>query len=286
MTEISRRRALGLGMVALAGGVGAAAVGALPASGAESAGAAPAHDAGVDEVGAQVTCVSPSSLATHTAIGGATLVYESTGDPANVQINEAFFQRLYSWRNFYYSNNPWSLLSSVWNYGAYANRPGSWHCAGRALDITRGYGTNTGNTLQFLARYDIWSAYTGSTLVLYRRRYWAAAASLHYYFRDTLTYRFNADHHNHIHVDNGQSGTNLTTFSTGSGTQVQSVQAMLSYVWGYSERNTGWSDSIDGDRCAAVLARVGYGGRITTSQRHWLQFLQVTCRKGTGLEAY
>lgn len=276
MTDsISRRRTLGLGVAAVAGGIGAAALGALPAVGSDSG-----------ENDAQAYCVDSSTLTRHTAIGGATLIYEPTGDARTDLFNEAFFQRLYNWRIFYYNNNPWSLLSSVWNYGAYANRPGSWHCAGRALDITRGYGTNIGNTLQFLARYDIWSGYTGSTRVLYSRRYWAAAASLHYYFRDTLTYRFNADHHNHIHVDNGQSGTSLTTFSTSSGTQVQSVQAMLSYVWGYSERNTTWDDSVDGNRAAAVLSRIGYGGRITSGQNYWLAFLQGTVRKGTGLQAY
>jgi hypothetical protein len=277
MTDtLSRRRTLGLGVAAVAGGIGAAAAGAWPA----------AHASDSGEVGPQTHCVDPSTLTRHTAIGGATLIYELTGDARTDLFNEAFFQRLYNWRMFYYNNNPWSLLTSVWNLGAYANRPGSWHCDGRAFDITRGYGTNTGNTLQFLARYDIWSTYTGSTLVLYRRRYWAAAASLHYYFRDTLTYWFDAAHRNHIHVDNGQSGTSLSTFSTGSGTQVQSVQAMLSYVWGYSERNTTWDDSIDGNRAAAVLARIGYGGRITSGQNYWLAFLQGTVRKGTGLQAY
>lgn len=278
MSDINRRRALGLGVAGVVAGLGAAAAGTLPASGAQT----PVHP----DAEEAITCVSPSVLATHTAIGGATLVYEGSGDPASVKINEAFFQKLYDWRFFYNDNNPWSLLSSVWNYGAYADRAGSWHCAGRAIDITRGYGTDTGNTLQFLARYDIWSTYTGSTLVLYRRRYWAAAASLHYFFRDVLTYRFNADHHNHIHVDNGQSGNGFSTFSTGSGTQVQSVQAMLSYVWGYPERNTTWDDSIDGNRAGAVLSRIGTGGRLTSSQGHWQAFLRATVRKGTGLQAY
>jgi len=274
--NISRRRALRLGAAALAGGAGAL------------AGVSPAGSAYAGDVSTTV-CVDTGSLTWHTAIGGASLINESSRSQRDERFNEAFFQRLYNWRFFYNDHNPWSLLSQVWNYGAYADRGDgcvSMHNYGRALDITRGYGPDTGNTLQFLARYDIWKNYTGDTLVLYRRRYWAAAASLHHFFRHTLTYRFNTDHHNHIHVDNELSGTGYSTFSTGSTTQVQSVQAMLSYVWGYSERNTSWSEGIDGDRCAAVLTRIGVGGRITSGQSYWLAFLRATVRKGTGLQSY
>jgi hypothetical protein len=273
MGDITRRTAFGLGAVALAG----------------SAGLITAGTATADETGAEATkCVPTSTLVQHGAVGGATLYYDDgSPSPAGGLFNENFHSRLVNWRLFYNNNNPWSLLSGIYHLGVL--RPGdddSWHCAGRALDISRGFGTDAGNATQFSARYDQWKTTTGDTRMFYERRYWAAAASLHYFFRDTLTYRFNTAHHNHIHVDNGQNGINLTTFSTGSGTQVESVQAMLHFIWGYSDRQTTWSESVDGARCAAVLARIGYGGRITTGQRYWLAFLQATLRRGSGLQTY
>lgn len=234
-------------------------------------------------------CADPAKLSTHTAlgVGGATFYYEVTGKPATIKIDEPFFQRLVQWRLFYDDNNPWSVLTRLWNYGAYVNRNDgcvSWHNAGRAFDISRGYGTD--NALQFSCRYDLWRNYATPTMELHRRRYWAAAASMHHHFEYVLTYLYNADHHNHIHVDNSQSGTGYSTFGTDSGTQVRSTQAMLSYVWGYATTIDGvWGTQTD-TNSARVLTRIGKPGHLTTGQAHWLAFLRATCRKGTGLQAY
>jgi hypothetical protein len=277
-TNLSRRQALGLGAAALTGGAFAASS-TTPALGEP-------HPDG--DISVMAYCADPSTLATHTAIGGATL-YSEAGSPATVKINEAFFQRLYQWRFFYNDNNPWSLLTQFRHLGAYVNRNDgcvSWHNAGRAIDVTRGYGTDTGNTLQFFFRYDLWRNYASATMQLHRRRYWAAVASLHHYFEYVLTYLYNTAHYNHVHVDNSQSGTGYSTFGTGSGTQVESVQAMLSYVWGYATTIDGiWGSQTDGNS-ARVLSRIGTGGRLTSGQSYWLAFLRATCRKGTGLQAY
>ncbi len=138
--------------------------------------------------------------------------------------------------------------------------------------------------MQFLARYYIWSAYTGSTYNgVIRRRYWAAAASLHYYFRDTLTYRFNAEHHSHIHVDNGQSGTDklLTTFSTGSGTQVQAGRRCPQLRLGLLRAQHG----LERQHRRQPLRRGARPRRLWRPHHHQPaplgRLLQFTCQQGT-----
>lgn len=281
MDDLSRRRMLSLGTAA-------AVVGGATLLSGGSALAAPHLSDSSDQVDAASRCVPESTLVSRSDIGGSKLIYDSgSGTPAGGKFNSAFHQKLVAWRNYYNDNNPWVPMTQIWHLGVL--RPGdadSWHCAGRAIDLTRGIGTDASAQLQFSFRYDQWKDNTGPSRIVYERRYWAAVASLHAVFRDVLTYRFNTAHYNHVHVDNGQSGTGPSTFSTGSGTQVESVQAMLHFIWGYSNRQTSWSESVDGARCAAVLQRIGVGGRLTTSTSHWRAFLRATCRKGTGLQAY
>ena len=80
-------------------------------------------------------------------------------------------------------------------------------------------------------RYDQWRTTTGPELRRALRDYWALAASLHRHFAYVVTYLYDTEHHNHIHVDNGRSGSGRSEFDPGSITQVQAMQAIATYVW-------------------------------------------------------
>jgi hypothetical protein len=206
--------------------------------------------------------------------------------------NSTFYNRIETWFQFFRANTPvsWGPPFQIRTYGAYLNRNDlcvSHHNTGRAFDLSRIYATDpaTGTLNQvFNARYDQWKSQTGSTLTTTRRRYWATAASAHYHFRSALTY-FWDNHENHIHFDNGYSGSGNSTFTTGSEAQVQHVQAVLLYVWGQSVA----VDGIWGPKTSAavgrVLARIGRSGALTT-QANWLEFNRATLRFGSGTQTY
>jgi hypothetical protein len=276
--QMNRRRALGLGAAVATVGLGAAA-GALPG------GIASADAQHTEDFAVQAQCVNPDNLARHSAVGAARSIYEGTGDPSTIVINEAFFQQLYNWRNFWQANCPWPWTTELWNYGAYNRRDGScssWHEAGRAIDITALKDDVT--TIHFWGRYDIWKNL--SNAAAHYRRYWAGAASLHYHFRSVLTYYYNTAHHNHIHVDNGESGTALSTFSSSSKAQVQAVQGICGNIWGYACGTDGVWDSTVSAAASKVLQRAGRPGSLTDSVSHWRTFLYASTRFGTGKQSY
>ena len=85
----------------------------------------------------------------------------------------------------------------------------SWHDAGRAFDLAR---LRLADGSVVSCRYDLWRDRPAAELEAGLRSYWALAAGLHLHFAYVLTYLYNAQHHNHIHVDNGRSGPALSTF--------------------------------------------------------------------------
>ena len=117
--------------------------------------------------------------------------------------------------------------TELWTYGAWTDgraRCRSWHNSGRAFDLAR-IRVRDG----FVScRYDEWRTATGPTLSRALGEYWALAASLHRHFAYVVTYLYDTEHHNHIHVDNGRSGGERSVFDPGSITQVQAVQAIAS----------------------------------------------------------
>src|SRR6266508_2072823 len=121
-----------------------------------------------------------------------------------------------------------SAHGDIQTYGAHNDdRVSEAHNNGRGFDLSRIYATGTDGDLhrRFFARHDIWKDWTGDAFTEARRHYWATAASAHHHFRNVLTYLYNADHDNHIHIDNLVSGTSNSEFDTGSEAQVQHVQA-------------------------------------------------------------
>lgn len=88
-----------------------------------------------------------------------------------------------------------------------------------------------------------------------------------------LTYLYNAQHHNHIHVDNGRSGSGLSTFSTRSPAQVQAVQAMINYLWDISVDITGHWDAASRRASRTVLERIGVDADLDSGVEPWRTFL-------------
>lgn len=230
------------------------------------------------------------TISSYPGIGGQPTVYEGTGARASFGYRPSFHDELGQWLDRWYTNTPTSYLKPmrIWTLGAhYDGRYSEAHNAGRGFDLTRIYTTINGSmTKRFDANYGQWRNLSGDTLATVRRRYWATSASLHYHFRNVLTYLYNSAHWNHIHIDNLVSGTGYSTFAPGSGAQVQHVRACCRYIWGKgTSLSGGWTDDVRQD-AHEVMVRIGKGGNLGYSQSHWLAFNLASMRKGYGRQAY
>lgn len=227
----------------------------------------------IDESGS----VTTAALATYNEIWGEKTYYEGNSSLFSFRSDPAFYRRMEAWLEYWYANTPvtWLRPLQVWSYGAYVNKPGM-HGQGRAFDLTRIYASSVDGArkLVFDGRHNVFGE--NST---WRKRYWATVASVFNYFDYTLTYKYNAQHNNHVHFDNAVSGTGLTSFKTNSRTQVLSVQACCHYVWGIPTTIDGIWGSQTSNNSKKVLARIGRSGLITT-KANWQAFNQETLKAG------
>ena len=226
------------------------------------------------------------TITSYSTINGARTVYEVNGALTTWGYRPSFHDRLNTWLAFWNANTPasWANASRVWGYGAhYDGRPTEAHNNGRGFDLSRIY---TGSTRRFTARYDQWRTLTGSDLALTRRRYWATSASAHYHFRNVLTYLYNGDHWNHIHIDNLVSGTANSSFDSSSKAQVQHVQACCRYVWGLPTTVDGIWGSQTSSHSTRVLRAAGVTTGTIATQSRWLAFNRASMRKGYGTQTY
>ncbi len=262
--RLSRRRMLGI----VTGGIAAGAVGA-----AVSAPQASAH----------------GTITSYSTVWSQRTVYEASGALSSFGYNPSFHGRCDTWLQFWGSNTPSGFATPfrVWSYGVHADhRVSEAHNNGRGFDLTRIYVTSGGSLVRrFNGRYDQWNGTASAATELVR--YWATAASLHYHFRNVLTYLYNTDHHNHIHFDNLVSGSGNSNFSTGSAAQVQHVQACCRYLWGKTTAIDGIWGPQTNQHSTEVLRRVGVAsGSLTSSQANWLAFNRHSTRKGYGTQTY
>jgi hypothetical protein len=264
-TTTSRRTILG-------GAIGASALGLVGAGAAGLASAGPASAHG--------------TITTYSTINGARTVYEVNGALTSWGYRPSFHDRLNSWLAFWNANTPsgYANASRVWSYGAhYDGRPTEAHNNGRGFDLSRIY---TGSTRRFTARNDIWRNWTGSDLTTARRHYWATAASAHHHLRNVLTYLYNADHANHIHIDNLVSGTGSSSFDSSSRAQVLHVQACCRYLWGLGTAIDGVWGAQTSSHSTRVLRAAGVGTGGIGTQSRWLAFNRASMRKGYGTQSY
>ena len=128
-------------------------------------------------------------------------------------------------------------------------------------------------------RYDLWRTATTADLEASRRAYWVVAAGLHLRFAYVLTYLYNARHANHIHLDNGRSGADLSTFAPRSRVQVHAVQAMISYLWADPVEINGSWDSATRAASRRVLDQLAIDADLTDTES-WHGFLRGTVARG------
>ncbi len=226
----------------------------------------------------QPTCVRRSSLPRYTRLADLPLVYEVNRRRTAFSVDEGFAGQLETWLTDLRELTGWPLRQ-VWTYGTWTDGGtacSSWHDAGRAFDLAR-LRLEDGSDVS--CRYDLWRDTSGRELATARRTYWAVAASAHLHFAYVLTYLYNATHHNHIHLDNGRSGTGRSTFSSRSPAQVQAVQGTLTHLWERPVEVTGRWDGPTREATRAVLAGLDVGDDLA-DQGTWAGFLTAGVRRG------
>lgn len=252
---VSRRRLLGLGLSAL----GAT---ALTGCATDGSGWPDLPDVGRRE---RPTCVARSSLPRYSRLADLPLVYEIGQRRGEFAIEPGFAGQLEAWVADLRDLTGWRI-DQLWTYGTWTDGGdscSSWHNAGRAFDLSR---LRLEGRTFVSARYDLWRDETGTALAQAQRAYWALAASLHKHFAYVLTYRYNAQHHNHLHIDNGRSGSELSGYTGRSQAQVQAVEGVLEHVW-------------DGAPLEQVLTDLGLTGSLA-DQATWTAFLTASVRLG------
>ncbi|HYI53047.1 MAG TPA: extensin family protein [Microlunatus sp.] len=265
---LTRRRLLGLG----AGLTGLTAVGLAGCSGLLPSPQEPMANR------EQPRCVARSSLTSYRQVADLPLVYEVTQRRTAFAAEPGFADQLAAWLTDLRERTAWPL-DQLWTYGTWTDGGttcSSWHDAGRAFDLSR---LRLDRRTFVSARYDQWRERSGAQLRTARRSYWAVAASAHKHFAYVLTYLYNAQHHNHIHVDNGRSGPALSTFSSRSAAQVQAVQGICSHLWDSPVEITGSWNGPTRDAVRQVLDGLDVGDDLT-DRPTWTAFLDASTRRG------
>lgn len=266
---MDRRRLLTLGGSAALLALAAGCSGPLPGLGSSGG-----------ELPAGAECVPRSALEPHRSIAGLPLVYEPDRSRASFSFDGAFFGRLGEWAAALEDTLP-AAPAQLWTYGAWVDGRGScdsWHHAGRAFDLAR---VRLGDGSEVSCRYDRWRGLDGSALDVARRSYWSLAAGLHRRFSYVLTYLYDDQHANHIHVDNGRSGATDSTFSPRSRVQVQAVQALCRYLWDEPVELSGQWDRLTRQAAGRVLDRLGLDDDLT-SRSSWSGLLDASAARGRG----
>lgn len=277
---MSRRRLIGLGIAA---GLGVTALATSACS--PDAPWLPGPPGATRE---RPACVPRSALPRFDRLAGLPLIYEVTRRRSEFAIESGFAHQLEAWLADLVRLTGWAA-EQLRTYGAWtkggetsgaqtsgAGACSSWHNAGRAFDLAR---IRLADGTDVSCRYDLWRAHSGSELVRSRRVYWSVAASAHKHFAYVLTYLYNAEHHNHIHLDNGRSGASWSTFSSRSVAQVQAVQGICRHLWNSRDEPSGCWDSSTQESVGRVLADLDLGNDLADPAA-WHGFLDASARRG------
>ncbi|WP_052460008.1 extensin family protein [Tessaracoccus massiliensis] len=210
-------------------------------------------------------CREPEALVAFDTLGGAPLRYEITGTEQSFSADPAFVEQLQAWAADWTAVSGLGPLAAVSTYGAHVDKCGSWHAAGRAFDF--GVLTHADGT-EVSCRYDLYGDDPARL-----RLYWRLAASVAKHFNYTLTYRYNEQHHNHIHIDNGVSGYEPFGFNGGSRTHVSLLGNVLTWVFGMEVPGDGGFRSL-ADAVRQVQRANGITRPLATVDG-WAAFLDV-----------
>lgn len=222
-------------------------------------------------------CVGRGTLERRRTIGGRPLVYAPSGARQAFWFEPGFAGQLDAWVDGLAADlgRPVTRLDTYGSWIDGGSACDSWHHAGRAFDLAE---LRLGGDRVVTCRYDRWRTRPTAELTPIRRAYWALAAGLHLRFAYVLTYLYDAQHANHIHLDNGRSGSDPSTFRSGSRVQVQAVQAMLSYLWDDPVELTGRWDTPTRAAAGRVLDGLGLPGDLTGAEA-WPGFLRASARR-------
>lgn len=220
---------------------------------------------GFDAPGPAPECRTPEALTSFDALGGAPLRYEITGTQQSFDADPRFVEQLQAWADDWVAVSGLGALAAVSTYGAHVDKCGSWHAAGRAFDF--GVLTHADGT-EVSCRYDLYGDDPARL-----RLYWRLAASVAKHFNYTLTYRYNEQHHNHIHIDNGVSGYEPFGFNEGSRTHVSLLGNVLTWVFGMEVPGDGGFRSL-ADAVRQVQRANGITRPLATVDG-WAAFLDV-----------
>jgi hypothetical protein len=220
-------------------------------------------------------CVPRAELELRRLLGDLPLVYEPSEQRQTFWFDHGFAARLDAWVT---ELDPvvGSAPTQLRTYGSWLDGRqtcDSWHHAGRAFDLAQ---VRIEGGPAVSCRYDRWRTETGTALLESRRAYWRVAASLHRRFAYVLTYLYDDQHANHIHVDNGRSEGELSIFAPRSRVQVQAVQAICSYLWDEPVELTGRWDRATRSATRRVLDRIGAADDLDASAESWHAFLRAS----------
>jgi Extensin-like protein C-terminus len=224
-------------------------------------------------------CVPRDTLVRRQRLGDVPMVYEPTGRRQAFWFDAGFVGQLDPWVGELAGDfgRPATRLDT---YGSWIDGRGqcdSWHHSGRAFDLAA---IQLADGVVVSCRYDLLRDRPAAEVEAGLRSYWALAAGLHLRFAYVLTYLFDARHANHIHLDNGRSGQDLSTFRSRSRVQVQAVQAMLTYLWAEPLELTGRWDGPTRDAAHRVGDQLGLTADLEDATEAWHGFLRATATRG------
>ena len=234
---------------------------------------------GSDPERVDATCVARDRLERRRAIARLPLVYEPTGADQAFWFDAGFAGQLDDWATEL-AQQLGGPVRRLATYGSWTDGRGScdsWHHSGRAFDLAR---VTLTDDRMVSCRYDQWRTRPAAEMEAARRAYWAVAAGLHLRFAYVLTYLYDERHANHIHLDNGRSGAELSTFSPRSRVQVQAVQAMFSYLWADPMEITGSWDFATRAASRRVLDQLEIAPDLTDGTEAWHGLLRATAARG------
>jgi hypothetical protein len=123
----------------------------------------------------------------------------------------------------------------------------------------------------FVTRYD---GFEGGDRTFYH----AVDAVIRRHFGTVLDYHYNADHHDHFHLDDGTS----VDFQTSSLSRVKFLQGALTYIHGLPLGIDGAYGPQTKQAVATVLNTLGMAGELEDPSI-WKAFLLKTAEKGFGV---